>query len=83
MSSFSRIVIRGRSSLLDEFATAFRDADSVLVLDIYPASEPPIPGITAELLANRITEAGGQEALYVPSFAEAAELAAVPPNRAT
>jgi len=61
--------------LLDEFATAFRDADSVLVLDIYPASEPPIPGITAEMLANRITEDGGQEALYVSSFAEATELA--------
>ena len=61
--------------LLDEFATAFRDADSVLVLDIYPASEPPIPGISAELLANRVTEAGGQEALYVSSFAEAVELA--------
>ncbi len=61
--------------LLDEFATAFRDADSVLVLDIYPASEPPIPGITGELLANRITEDGGQEALYVSSFAEAATLA--------
>ncbi len=61
--------------LLDEFATAFRDADSVLVLDIYPASEPPIPGITGELLAERVTEAGGQEALYVRSFAEAAELA--------
>jgi UDP-N-acetylmuramate--alanine ligase len=61
--------------LLDDFATAFRDADSVLVLDIYPASEPPIPGITSELLANRITEAGGQEALYVSSFDEAAALA--------
>jgi UDP-N-acetylmuramate--alanine ligase len=61
--------------LLDDFATAFRDADSVLVLDIYPASEPPIPGITGELLANRITEAGGQEALHVSSFAEAAALA--------
>ncbi|MGB9258096.1 MAG: UDP-N-acetylmuramate--L-alanine ligase, partial [Candidatus Korobacteraceae bacterium] len=61
--------------LLDEFATAFRDADSVLVLDIYPASEPPIPGITGELLANRITEDGGQESLYVSSFAEAATLA--------
>ena len=61
--------------LLDEFATAFRDADSVLVLDIYAASEPPIPGITGELLANRITEDGGQEALYVSSFAEAVELA--------
>ncbi len=62
--------------LLDEFATAFRDADSVMVLDIYPASEPPIPGITGELLADRITEAGGQEALYVCSFAEAVKLAA-------
>src|SRR5271167_131953 len=62
--------------LLDDFATAFRDADSVLVLDIYAASEKPIPGITAELLANRITEEGGQEALYVRSFEEAAKLAA-------
>jgi len=61
--------------LLDDFATAFRDADSVLVLDIYAASEPPIPGITAEMLANRITESGGQEALHVASFAEAAQLA--------
>jgi UDP-N-acetylmuramate--alanine ligase len=61
--------------LMDEFATAFRDADSVFVLDIYPASEAPIPGITGESLANRITEGGGQEALYVPSFAKAAELA--------
>jgi len=62
--------------LLDEFSTAFRDADSVLVLDIYAASEQPIAGISGEMLANRITEAGGQEALYVPSFAEATQLAA-------
>jgi UDP-N-acetylmuramate--alanine ligase len=61
--------------LMDDFATAFRDADSVLLLDIYAASETPIPGITAEALANRITEAGGQEALYVSSFREAVELA--------
>ena len=63
--------------LLDEFATAFRDADSVLVLDIYPASEPPIPGITGELLASRITESGGQEGAFTfhPS-AEAVTLAA-------
>ncbi len=61
--------------LMDDFATAFRDADSVLVLDIYAASEAPIAGITGESLANRITEAGGQEALYVASFAEAVELA--------
>src|SRR6202042_2042201 len=40
--------------LMDEFATAFRDADSVLVLDIYAASEAPIAGISGEFLANRI-----------------------------
>jgi len=62
--------------LLEEFATAFRDADSLLVLDIYPAGEPSISGITAELLARRITAAGRQEALYVSSFAEAITLAA-------
>ena len=32
--------------LVDDFATAFDDADSVLVLDIYAANEPPIHGIT-------------------------------------
>ena len=43
------------------------------MLDIYAASEPPIPGITGEALAKRIHEDGEQEALYVASFAEAAE----------
>ncbi|MGB8771003.1 MAG: cyanophycin synthetase, partial [Candidatus Korobacteraceae bacterium] len=62
--------------LLEEFSTAFQDADSVIVLNIYPASEPPIPGITGALLARRIREVGGQEALYVSSFAEAVRLAA-------
>ena len=62
--------------LLDGFATAFCDADSVFVLDIYAASEQPIAGITSELLVNRITEAGGQEALYAPTFQQAVALAA-------
>src|SRR5215467_2774599 len=34
--------------LMDEFATAFEDADTLSVLDIYPASEEPIEGITAQ-----------------------------------
>jgi UDP-N-acetylmuramate--alanine ligase len=62
--------------LFHDFAAAFRDADSVLVLDIYAASEAPIPGVTAESLAERITQAGGAKARYVGSFAEAAALAA-------
>ncbi len=62
--------------LLDDFATAFRDADSLLVLDIYPASEPPIEGVDAELLIRRIAELGGRAAVYVSSFADAASAVA-------
>ncbi len=40
--------------LMPEFAAAFIDADLVQVLDIYPASEQPIPGITGEALARQI-----------------------------
>ena len=44
--------------LMDEFTTAFSDADTVCLLDIYPASEKPIEGITAEALVRRIAGAG-------------------------
>ena len=60
--------------LLDDFATAFGDADIVSVLDIYAASEAPIPGVTGERLAERISKTG-MRAKYVGSFADAAELA--------
>jgi UDP-N-acetylmuramate--alanine ligase len=61
--------------LLDEFATAFSDADTVTVLDIYAASEVPIPGVTGERLAEQISKAGATRAAYVTSFADAAEMA--------
>jgi UDP-N-acetylmuramate--alanine ligase len=57
--------------LIDEFATAFADADTVSILDIYPASEQPILGVTGEWLARRITEASGRKADYISSFADA------------
>ena len=40
--------------LMAEFAGAFKDADSVGVLDIYAASEEPIEGVTAESLVKAI-----------------------------
>ena len=58
--------------LIDEFATAFADADTVSILDIYPASEQPILGVTGEWLARRITEASGHKADYISSFVDAA-----------
>jgi UDP-N-acetylmuramate--alanine ligase len=59
--------------LLEEFATAFRDADTLAVLDIYAASELPIEGVTGASLAAHIREAGGKDARYVPSFGQAVE----------
>jgi len=59
--------------LLDEFSGAFRDADTVVVLPIYAASEEPIPGVTAEHLASRIQ---GPIVHYVPEFGEAVQLVA-------
>jgi UDP-N-acetylmuramate--alanine ligase len=59
--------------LMNEFATAFHDADTLFILDIYAASEQAIDGITGEALAQRIREGGKQEARYAASFAEAME----------
>jgi UDP-N-acetylmuramate--alanine ligase len=59
--------------LMDEFATAFQDADTLSVLDIYAASESPIEGITAESFVRNVEEAGERPARYVSSFAEAVE----------
>ena len=66
--------------LMDEFATAFSGADSLLVLDIYPASEAPIEGVTGERLANRIAELGHRGVSYVGSFERAASAAAAQAN---
>ncbi len=57
--------------LQHEFAGAFGEADSLFVLDIYAASEQPIPGITGEALAQHIAVHGHKPAVYIPSFAEA------------
>ena len=57
--------------LMDEFAAAFEDADSLAVLDIYAASEAPIEGVTGEVLARQISEKGKRPASYASSFADA------------
>jgi UDP-N-acetylmuramate--alanine ligase len=57
--------------LMEEFTTAFGDADSLFVLDIYAASEKPIEGVSGEALARTVREKGGRSAQYVNSFADA------------
>jgi UDP-N-acetylmuramate--alanine ligase len=62
--------------LIEEFTTAFADADSLFVLDIYAASEKPIEGITGEILAQRIREKTAKNGRYASSPAEAVDAAA-------
>ncbi|MEF2642688.1 MAG: Mur ligase family protein [Paramuribaculum sp.] len=38
-----------------QFAQALSEADEVLLLDIYPARELPIPGVTSQIIFDRIT----------------------------
>ncbi|MDR6559105.1 UDP-N-acetylmuramate--alanine ligase [Arthrobacter pascens] len=57
-----------------EFADALNTADTALVLDIYPAREDPIPGVTSELIAGHLGAggrlvAGGQTAVEALSAA--------------
>ncbi|MGD1154501.1 MAG: UDP-N-acetylmuramate--L-alanine ligase [Terriglobia bacterium] len=53
--------------LLDDLASCFGGCDRVYVLDIYAASEPPIPGVTSERLVARMHELGLSNAQYAPS----------------
>ncbi len=56
-------------ALMDDFAHCFDRCDRVYVLDIYAASEQPIPGITSERLVERMRELGFERARYAPSIA--------------
>jgi UDP-N-acetylmuramate--alanine ligase len=58
------------ADLMDQFSGAFADADTVFVLPIYAASEQPIPGVTAERLAERIE---GPRVQFVSDFPAAIE----------
>jgi len=53
--------------LMDEFAGCFEGCDRVYVLDIYAASEPPLPNVSSGLLVGRMHELGLNHARYAPS----------------
>ena len=53
--------------LKTEFLTAFNQADVLVVMDIYPAGEPPIPGVTAEDLAAGIRAHGHRDVTFLGS----------------
>ena len=55
-------------AMADAFATCFDGAEAVLVTDIYPAGEKPIPGVTAQTIIDRIEATGRVDVRYAKSF---------------
>ncbi len=56
--------------LLDEFGTAFHQADHVYLLDIYAASEQAIAGVSTSALLDKIRSYGHRSVRYVGSIDE-------------
>ncbi len=61
-----RVAVPGQDHEGDGFALVY-------VLDIYAASEEPIPGVTAEAMVDRIRRFGHRSVAYAPSVDEAVE----------
>ena len=59
--------------LFDRFLTAFYGADVLVVTDIYPAGEPPLPDVSAARLVDGIQAHGHREVEYIPDPAQVPE----------
>ncbi len=55
-------------AFMSEFAKALGIADQVVLLEIYAASEKPIPGVTSETIAEKM-----ENGHFIPNFLEASE----------
>jgi UDP-N-acetylmuramate--alanine ligase len=64
------------SSLFEDFANCFNDADSILLAPVYAAGEDPVEGADSEALVSRIKSGGHRDARYLSSPAELAPLVA-------
>jgi UDP-N-acetylmuramate--alanine ligase len=52
------------SRLMDEFATAFNQADILFLTEIYPAGETPVKGVTGKVLYEEIREFGHKNVIF-------------------
>ncbi len=66
-----------RTALLHrEFAACFGDADKVWVLDVYPAGEAPVPGVSGRTIVQSARELGKRHLVEAPDAAAAVEAVA-------
>ncbi len=59
--------------LLKEFGTAFVDADSLVLTDIYSAGEEKIEGVSGESIFEEVLSVSNQEVSYIPDREKIAE----------
>ncbi|MFJ6327179.1 MULTISPECIES: UDP-N-acetylmuramate--L-alanine ligase [unclassified Rhizobium] len=64
------------SSLFEEFAACFNDADSIFLAPVYAAGEEPIEGADSQTLVSRIKAGGHRDARYLPSQEDLAAMVA-------
>jgi UDP-N-acetylmuramate--alanine ligase len=55
-------------AFLDKFAESLDRADDVTLLEIYAASEKPIPGVSSELIAEKM-----KNGIFLPNFVDASD----------
>jgi UDP-N-acetylmuramate--alanine ligase len=56
----------------EEFGRTLLESDLLVVTDIYPAREKPMPGITGELVHNSARKLGHKNAYYIPRIEDVA-----------
>lgn len=58
-----------RTQLLrDDFGKVLQNLDKLYVADVYPASEPPIPGISGQTIVDAVQENGPVDATFLPNL---------------
>lgn len=55
-------------ALFGDFCTCFAGVDALLLTEIYPASESPIPGVSGESLARGIRQVSQTDVTFFPDF---------------
>ena len=58
------------SEMMDDFVNVLNAVDQVILLDIYPAGEAPIPGITGQVLLERFAKQAKVPPIFVPTIEE-------------
>jgi UDP-N-acetylmuramate--alanine ligase len=57
-------------ALFGEFCRTFENVDALLLTEIYPASEAPIPGVSGQSLAQGIRQVSNTDVAYFQDFAD-------------